>query len=365
MKICFFANAHNLHVRELTAGFARRGHEVHVVTHKPVEIPQVNVERFTVPPPGVANLHRWRGRWRQYLEGHLRRFDINVVFFLHDWGFAPEILDTGCLIASPRGSDIVPPPGERAPSPESVEKRIALLRSAAGVGVGGPTFAGAVADFAGINVERIELLPLGVDLDLFRPAESPPREAADTHRVGFFKGFREVYGAAYLLQAMPAVLEAFPDTCFDLIGEGPTLAPCHRLADKLGIASSIRWIPRQPHRDMPSHLEKWGLSVMPSLCESFGLAALESSAMGIPVVASRVGGLVDTVHDGVTGLLVPPRSPRNLAEAMISLLADAPLRQEMGRAGRDFVRCEYGLSKILDDWEAVFQRTLDRVSVMF
>ncbi len=364
MKICFFANALNVHVRHLAEGFARRAHEVHVVTHKPVDIPGVSVERFSVPLPGLANPRRWHGRRTHYLRGFLRRFDVVVVFFLHDWGFTPQMLEDGCLIASPRGSDIIPPPGETPPSPELVEKRVSLLRHAAGVGVGGPTFAGAVAKFAGIERDRIDLLPLGVDLDLFQPVEPSQRSGRNGHRVGFFRGFREVYGSTCLLQAIPQVVQELPDTGFDLIGEGPQLERCKELARKLGVESSIRWIPPQPHPDIPKYLAGWDVTVMPSLCESFGLAALESSATRVPVVASNVGGLIDTVRHQVTGVLVLPQKPRLLADAIITLLADPTLRYRMGRAGRDFVRGEYEWSEVQAKWLAVFERALDRVCTM-
>jgi len=365
VRICLFAHVRNGHAQRMAAGLAARGHEVHVVImHEPVSIPGVTVERFSVPLPGLSNPHRWRTRHVRYLRGFLRRFDVVVVFFLLDWGFAAEMLEESCLIASPRGSDILTPPGERPPPPELVEKRVELLRHAAGIGVGGRAFSKIVARFAGIDEGRIDLLPLGVDLNLFSPGE-PSRGLGDgQHRVGFFKGFREVYGAADLIRAIPAVLAAVGDTRFDMIGEGSHLPECQALARQLGVDSSIRWLPAQPHREIPRHLANWDVSVMPSFCESFGLAALESSAMRVPVVASNVGGLVETVLSGVTGLHVEPGSPGPLAEAIVTLLEDVPLRERMGRAGREFVRREYEWNRVLDDWMAMFRRSLDRACVM-
>ena len=86
--------------------------------------------------------------------------------------------------------------------------------------------------------------------------------------------------------------------------------------------------------------------------------------MCVPVVASNVGGLLDTVRHRATGLLVEPRSPQQLADAIITLLRDGPLRERMGQAGRDFVRREYEWNEVLNDWIAVFRHALDRVAVM-
>ncbi len=372
MKICFFADARNVHVQRLAPGLASRGHEVTIVCHKPPETPiaGVTVERFRVPRASLGNPRRWHRRWARYLRNFLRRFDVVVVYFLHDWGFKPEIIEAGCLIASPRGSDVVPPPGETPPGADLVERRIELLRHAALVGVAGPRFARIVSEFAGLERDRIDLLPLGVDLDLFRPSDSEPRvltraEAGlSKQRVGFFKGFREVYGAADLVRAIPRVVAQLPGTGFDLVGDGPRLAYCQELASECRAASSIRWIPRRPHAAIPMLLRAWDLTVMPSLCESFGLAALESSAMCVPVVASRVGGLPDTVRNGMTGLLVPPKSPEPLAAAIVDLLNDGPRRMRMGEAGREWVRRHYEWQRVLDTWIETLRHALDRVSVM-
>ncbi len=323
-------------------------------------IPHVAVEVFAIPPPSLAMPYRWHRRWGEYLKSLFRRFDVVVVYFLHDWGFTADILQHGCLIASPRGSDLVPPPGEGPPSPELVAKRVELLRSAASVGVAGPSFARVVADFAGLPYDRIDRLPLGVDLDQFRPRKGPVREG---QRVGFFKGFRPVYGARCLVQSIAAILAERPNTKFELMGDGPDLEPCQDLAARLGVTHAIRWLARRPHDQVPCWLNECDLTVMPSVCESFGLAALESSAMQVPVVASKVGGVLDTVQHERTGLLVPPGCPESLAGAVVSLLKDDHRRERLGKTGRDWVQEQYEWHRVLGHWEKVFEKAKDRVSV--
>ena len=149
---------------------------------------------------------------------------------------------------------------------------------------------------------------------------------------------------------------------FDLVGDGPQLATCQALAGDLHVESSIEWIPRQPHGNIPDLLARWDLTTMPSICESFGVAALESEAMGVPVVASNVGGLPDTVRDGETGLLVPPESPKALAEAIVELLTDSPRRLRMGKAGRAWVHRHFNWDRVIDQWERTFHRALDHTS---
>lgn len=363
MKICFFANSENVHMQRVAAALAQRGHQVHVVCHNAIHellIPGVTVERFSVPGPGPINPYRWNKRSTRYLQSFFRRFDVVVVLFLQEWGLTPQITEGGCLVAFPQGSDIVPPPGEKPPPSELVAKRIALLHHADLVGVTCTRFARVVAAFAGLDADEIGALPLGVDLEQFQPVDPPAKTRKDELRVGYFKGFREVYGPTYLMQAIPRVLERLPEVKFDLVGDGPQLARCQEMAVRDGVEQSIRWIGRQPHGKIARLLCEWDLTVMPSLCESFGVAALESSAMRVPVVASNVGGLPAVVRDGETGLLVPPESPDALAHAMLTLLCDSKRRSSMGEAGRMWVETQFQWPNVLDQWERTLQCALDR-----
>jgi len=313
----------------------------------------------------------------------MRRFDVVNVVFLHDWGFSPGIMAKGCFVATAWGSDIVPPPGEAPPGEELVELRRDLLRCAAGVTVCGPTFAGITAKFAGIDLDRIDLTPLGVDTDLFcrqkvgsaHPTPGyhgmeyqtvPPHRSGtcQVFRVGFFKGFRRVYGPTYLLRAISTVVEVIQGTRFHLIGDGPDLMRCKELSGLYDVEDAVKWIRPQPHRNLPNYLSMWDVTVIPSLCESFGVSALESLAMEVPVVASDVGGLRDTVLDGQTGIRVPRAAPEALADAIIQLLTHPEQRRQMGQAGRAFVQQNYEHRDMLDRTVATYQAIHDRVAVM-
>ena len=130
MKICIFGDARSPHVQRLCPALAVLGNEVHIVCHHPLPILGATLEQFRVPRAGVRNPRRWNGRFHKYLLDFLRNFDIVNVQFLHDWGFTPEMLDSGCFVATAWGSDIVPPPGEQPPSQELKLRRVELLRQA-------------------------------------------------------------------------------------------------------------------------------------------------------------------------------------------------------------------------------------------
>jgi len=129
------------------------------------------------------------------------------------------------------------------------------------------------------------------------------------------------------------------------------VASLRSLARVLGVEGQVMLRGPLPRNEV---LRAYGSSdalVLPSLFEPFGIVLLEAMAAGLPVVASRVGGIVDVVEDGKTGLLVPPRNPQALADAIGRLVSDPPLRRRMGDAGRAKVPAY--------SWERLIPRILE------
>jgi len=102
-------------------------------------------------------------------------------------------------------------------------------------------------------------------------------------------------------------------------------------------------------KNVPPYLAAIDIFVMPSYREGFGLSNIEASAMGLPVVSTRIPGCIDSVKDGLTGLLVPPRDVEMLVEAIQSYLDDAELRRKHGQAGRERVLREFRPEMIWED----------------
>jgi glycosyltransferase involved in cell wall biosynthesis len=353
VRVCILGDARSIHIQRMARGLQTRGVRVRVVTRKTAAIRGVEVETFAVPRFGLRYPGRWRRRRALYLRRLFRSHDVVHVHFLDDWHITPELAATGRLVVSPWGSDIVPPPELEAFPPHVVQTRQSLIRAATAVTAWGPWFASETAAFAGIARDRVTCVPLGVDLDQF--ARQPAAGRGDP-TVGFFKGFRPVYGPERLIRAIPGILDRVPDARFELIGDGPLREPCRGLARTLGVLEAIRWLEPQPHAALADRIAGWHVNVIPSVCESFGLAALEAAAMGVPTVANRVGGLQETVRHGETGLLVAAQDHAALAEAVARLLVDADLRDTLGAAGRKLVADAYAWGSCIDRWIAVYRR---------
>lgn len=154
-----------------------------------------------------------------------------------------------------------------------------------------------------------------------------PEEAAI---VGAVTRFYPSKGIEHLVRAFADVLRQFPSTRLMLLGQGPQEERLRALARELGIADGVLFAGFQ--REAHAFVAAFDVAVTPSIEEGFGLVALEAQALGVPVVASRVGGLPDIVLDERTGLLVEPADAAALAAAIARLLADAALRRRMGEA---------------------------------
>lgn len=203
---------------------------------------------------------------------------------------------------------------------------------------------------------RIEVTPFGIDLERFRPKPVAPPFAPGDVVVGTVKTLAEKYGAEYLVRAFALVRGRHPGLPLRLllVGSGPQEAALRQLVAQLGLEPVTRFAGRVGHAEVPDYQNMLSVSVSVSTqdSESFGVAVLEASACGRPVVVASVGGLPEVVEDGVTGVVVPPRDPARTADAIERLVTDAALRERMGRAGRERVAQRY-------DWERCVDRMIE------
>ena len=182
------------------------------------------------------------------------------------------------------------------------------------------------------GARRLEMVPPGIDLDRFDPAAV---EAAAVRRlrgsasrvVGIVARLAEQKGIETLLDAIPRLLDAAPDTRALIAGDGPNRAALEARARRLGIAAAVDFLGYRA--DVEAIYAALDVMVLPSRHEGFGVAFIEAMAMGVAVVGTRVVGSVDAVRDGITGLLVPPDDPAALAAAILRLLDDPQLRRRL------------------------------------
>jgi glycosyltransferase involved in cell wall biosynthesis len=206
----------------------------------------------------------------------------------------------------------------------------------------------------GGDKSRITVIPCGVDIGHYRP-DGPAATAwlprAARHRLLYVGRLVKRKGIGNAITALAEVPEAEL-----VIAGGPDPAELHldpevsrlrRLAGSRGVSDRVRFLGRVDRSGLPELYRSADAVMCVPWYEPFGLTAVEAMACGVPVVASAVGGLSDTVADGITGLHVPPRRPDLIAAAVRRLLADPELRRRLGAAGRARATAEYAMDKVI------------------
>jgi type III pantothenate kinase len=215
---------------------------------------------------------------------------------------------------------------------------------------------------------RLTVVPCGVDLDLFTPEGRRARRRPGLRRIVCVGRLVERKGVGNAISA----LAALPDTELVVAGGPPRTQLDHdseaqrllALAEQAGVADRVDLRGRMGRADVAALLRSADAVVCVPWYEPFGIVPLEAMACGTPVVASAVGGMIDSVVDRVTGIHVPPRDPDRLAEALAPLLADPERRAAYGGAGVERAGRRYGWPRIaaatLDVYARVGTRPLRR-----
>jgi len=219
----------------------------------------------------------------------------------------------------------------------------------------------------GVPPERISIAPCGVDLELFTGTGAADRHGR-TYRILSVGRLVPRKGVDVVIRALPLLRKAgFDDVELLIVGGGGDAAQTEAdaearrllaVAADLGVRQHVAFRGQVPREAMPGIFRSADAVVCTPWYEPFGIVPLEAMACGIPVVAAAVGGLRDTVVDQRTGLHVPPQDPEATAAALVRLLADPKLRQELGRAGQRRARACYSWDRVAAETEKAYLQTL-------
>jgi glycosyltransferase involved in cell wall biosynthesis len=213
----------------------------------------------------------------------------------------------------------------------------------------------------GVDGRQVGVVPCGVELDLFRPDGPREERPPGLHRIVVVGRLVERKGVGEVI----AALAELPGTELHVAG-GPPRAGLRSdpearrllgLARRHGVADRVHLRGRVARADLPPLLRSADVLVSAPWYEPFGIAPLEAMACAVPVVATAVGGQIDSVVHGVTGVHVPPRDPAALARAISELLSDPARREALGAGGARRARERYG-------WDRVAEATHDAYATL-
>lgn len=214
-----------------------------------------------------------------------------------------------------------------------------------------------IAEETGFPLERIRTIRNGVDLSRFAGLDRARTRAALGVRPGALVAVTvgrlvPVKDHVMLLDAVARLRGSCASITVLIAGDGPLKEQLGRRTAVLGLDAVVRFL---GHRsDVETVLAAADVFVLSSASEGLSNTILEAMAAGLPVVATRVGGADELVQDGLTGRLVRPRSPQELAEAMWSILGDAGIRHAMGSAGRARAESEFSLAGMIGRYETMY-----------
>ncbi|GHF75739.1 glycosyltransferase involved in cell wall biosynthesis [Amycolatopsis bartoniae] len=372
------AGGQNVHVAELSAALCRQGHEVTVYTRRDdagqpesvrteagyevVHVPAGSARylpkdellphmtefgrflaaRWGADQPDVVHAHFWMSGLASILA--TRETGIPVIQTFHALG-AVKRRHQGAADTSP---------------PDRVRLERLIGKNAAQVAA---TCSDEVFELARMGLPRAKMsvVPCGVNLDRFG-AEGPAAERGAKHRIVSVgrlvprKGFATAISALAGVPDTELVIAGGPD--HGKLADDAEARRLRELAQRCGVADRVHLLGKVSRTEMPALLRSADLVVCTPWYEPFGIVPLEAMACGRPVVAAAVGGLTDTVVDGVTGELVPAKRPDLLAATLRRLLDNPAQREAYGVAGMDRAHSRYSWDRIAVDILRVYEKAL-------
>jgi len=215
----------------------------------------------------------------------------------------------------------------------------------------------------------LTVIPNGVNFSLFAESKENPKKSAPTitssqETIMCVGALKPRKGITTLLEAFAKVIQQAPSAHLIIVGFG-NKHPYLQMAEGLGIGNRVTLLNNLTDQDLIRlYRECKVFALLPredrrGHFEGFGLVYLEANSCGKPVVGTFSGGVPDAVLDGVTGFLVPPDNPEKAAEAILKLLRDEKLRQDMGQAGRKWAQ-EHDWPRIIDRYFRAYERVMEQ-----
>jgi len=359
MKIVLLSAYSAIHTVRWANGLCSRGHDVYLLSlhrHGDTLDPRVKLTLFPFPPPVGYYLNVLFVRYM------LKKIKPDIVnaHYASGYGTLGRLCNFHPYVLSVWGSDVYDFPHDSTRNRQLIVKN---LKSADMVCSTSHAMAKVTKELCP-ELQEICITPFGVDTETFCPADSGGGESTIT--IGTVKTLNRKYGVDILIRAFAEMRESvsWGDSALAdrlrllIVGEGADRDDLVQLADSTGIGDVAQFAGSVPYSKVPEYLNKIDIYAAFSRLdsESFGVAIIEASSCGVPVIVSDVDGPSEVVINGETGFIVQRENVEESAAALEKLVRDKGLRQQFGSGGRVHVQTLYDWEKSLDIMENVYER---------
>ena len=365
MKICFIADAASIHTQKWVNYFARKGHEVHLISSSPGEgyIDGVQLYQLTVP----LSQNSWVAlRSINVLTRiiKVRRLvnrikpDIINAHFITTNGFLGATSGFHPLVLTAWGSDILLLPKQNLywrSLTKYALKRADLVTCDSDV-----LKRGLVG--LGVTPDSIRIIYHGIDTQQFR--HQPGKEVRA--RLGLqgvplvisTRKLRPIYNVEMLIRAIPLILERIPQASFIITGDGEQMEHLERLTASLGVAENVRFVGWISQDELPGYLASADIYISTSISDSTSLSLQEAMACELAPVVTDLPANREWITDGENGFIVPQNDPQALAERIIYLIENKDIRQRFGKRSRKIIKERAEYEKEMEKAEKLYEEVI-------
>ena len=342
--------------------FAEKGHETHLISVEPCDLPNVALHQLKPPnhAPRAVVLAALMLQIRKFIKGI--RPDVLHAHYASSYGFWGALTRVHPFVFTAWGSDILIDPNRSRFSRWKVRH---VLRRADLVTSDGHHVIDKMVQL-GCDKERIRLVSFGVDTEKFSPSAKDEnlKKAldlpSDSLMVISARNLEPIYDVESLIRAIPPVLKKVPKTKFIVVGPGEQRNYLEDLSHSLGVANAVRFIGPIPNDQLPRYFASADVHVSTALSDSgIAVSTAEAMASGLPVVVTDVVDNRSWIRDGEGGFLVPPKDPASLAERITYLLQEQEVRRSFGAINRKIIQERNEYRTQMELMERLYKELLD------
>jgi glycosyltransferase involved in cell wall biosynthesis len=362
VKIAFVSSGNSVHVKKLANGLVEKGHEITLFTlpnhNKLTKGFDYRVNIKFLPIGGKLGYYLNAPFLNKYIRNE--KFDLINSHYISGYGTLARLVNIKPLVSAVFGSDVYIYPYK---SKSNMKRVINNLDAAQVITSTSNVMADEVRKFY-IREREIVVTPFGVNMDVFKPDLETAKDNS-IFTFGIVKKLEEVYGIEILIRAFSRLITNLGGIGNDnvhlmIFGFGSKEEYYKRLCDELGISQNVTFNGYIVNTEVPKAFYKMDVACFPSLSESFGVAAVEAMACGVPVITSDASGFTEVIEQNVTGFIIPKNDIDALADKMLEVyMIDKDILKQMGMNGYRRVEELYNFEKNLETYIKALETAIE------